>query len=199
MLQGVDDLMPIGEFSERSGLSAKRLRTYAAAGLLVPAAVDSASGYRYYAPGQLRDARLIDALRGAGVPLADVATVLREPTVERLDGWARAVEVDTAQRQAALRVARQLLLETDGQPIETTPKDGAMRLHTAARTDIGRVRERNEDAILCSPHVAARRRDRRRHGRPPGRRHGLSPDGRAHRRRVLGSVARRARSGGPRG
>ena len=40
MLQLVDDLMAIGEFSERSGLSAKRLRTYAAEGLLAPAAVD---------------------------------------------------------------------------------------------------------------------------------------------------------------
>lgn len=52
MLQLVDDLMAIGEFSERSGLSAKRLRTYAAEGLLAPAAVDPVSGYRYYSPGQ---------------------------------------------------------------------------------------------------------------------------------------------------
>ena len=37
MLELVDDLMAIGEFSERSGLSAKRLRTYAAEGLLAPA------------------------------------------------------------------------------------------------------------------------------------------------------------------
>src|SRR5829696_8171958 len=71
MLRSVDDLMPIGEFSERSGLSPKRLRTYAAGGLLVPAAIDSASGYRYYSPGQLREAQVIDALREAGMPLAD--------------------------------------------------------------------------------------------------------------------------------
>ena len=37
----------IGEFSARSGLSAKVLRSYAAAGLLVPAAVDPWTGYRY--------------------------------------------------------------------------------------------------------------------------------------------------------
>jgi protein phosphatase len=35
----VDELLVIGEFSARSGLSAKVLRSYAAAGLLVPAAV----------------------------------------------------------------------------------------------------------------------------------------------------------------
>src|SRR5436190_2039630 len=69
MLRRVDDLMSIGEFSARSGLSPNRLRSYAAAGVLVPAAVDSASGYRYYSPGQLHEAKVIDALRVAGMPL----------------------------------------------------------------------------------------------------------------------------------
>jgi len=81
--------MPIGEFSERSGLSPKRLRSYAAGGLLVPAAVDSASGYRYYSPGQLFGAELIDTLRAAGMPLADVAEFLRDPSGEQLDAWAQ--------------------------------------------------------------------------------------------------------------
>ncbi|MBV9284832.1 MAG: MerR family transcriptional regulator, partial [Acidimicrobiia bacterium] len=79
--------MPIGEFSEHSGLSAKRLRNYAAEGLLVPAAVDAGSGYRYYSPGQLRDAQLIDTLRAAGMPLADIAAFLRDPSAEHLDAW----------------------------------------------------------------------------------------------------------------
>jgi PPM family protein phosphatase len=105
----VDDLLPIGEFSERSGLSPKRLRSYAAAGLLVPAAIDSTSGYRYYSPGQLRDARLIDALRNAGMPLADIGGLLREPTAQQLDAWATRVASDAAQRQQALDVARRLL------------------------------------------------------------------------------------------
>src|SRR5436309_7083616 len=88
MLHCVDDLVPIGEFSVRSGLSPKRLRSYASAGLLVPAAVDSASGYRYYAPGQLREAQLIDALRAAGIPLAEIGALLRDPSGEQLDDWA---------------------------------------------------------------------------------------------------------------
>jgi len=61
----VDELLAIGEFSARSGLSAKVLRSYAAAGLLVPAAVDPWTGYRYYAPGQLPEAGLILLLRRA--------------------------------------------------------------------------------------------------------------------------------------
>lgn len=77
--------MPIGEFSERSGLSPKRLRSYAAGGLLVPAAVDSVSGYRFYSPGQLREAKLIDTLREAGMPLADIAALLRDRSCDQLD------------------------------------------------------------------------------------------------------------------
>lgn len=50
----MDELLAIGEFSARSGLSAKVLRSYAAAGLLVPAAVDPWTGYRYYALAQQR-------------------------------------------------------------------------------------------------------------------------------------------------
>ena len=56
MLRCVDNRVPIGEFSERSGLSPKRLRSCPAGGLLVSAAIDSASGYPYYFPDQLREA-----------------------------------------------------------------------------------------------------------------------------------------------
>src|SRR4051812_22308374 len=70
--------MSIGDFSARSGLSPKRLRSYAAIGLLTPAAVDPDTAYRYYSPGQLGDARLIDALRDAGIPLAEISVLLRE-------------------------------------------------------------------------------------------------------------------------
>ena len=94
MLHLVDDLMAIGEFSERSGLSAKRLRTYAAEGLLAPAAVDPVSGYRYYSPGQLADAQVIDALRQANVPLADIRVFMHRPSQEQLDVWEARLKTD---------------------------------------------------------------------------------------------------------
>lgn len=40
--------MPIGPFSEMTRLSVKALRIYDDMGLLPPAMVDDASGYRYY-------------------------------------------------------------------------------------------------------------------------------------------------------
>jgi len=154
----VHDLMAIGEFSERSGLSAKRLRTYATEGLLAPAAVDPGSGYRYYSPGQLADALVIDALRLAGVPLADIRTFLRQPTQEQLGVWARQLETDANHRQQALVLARQLLAadEDSSFPIaDPRSKERLMtRLRTAGRTDIGRLRENNEDVIVSSDRLA---------------------------------------------
>lgn len=158
MLCSVEDLMPIGEFSERSGLSPKRLRSYAADGLLVPAAVDAASGYRYYAPGQLREARLIDALRQAGMPLADIGTFLRDPSGEHLDAWVRHVERDAAHRQEALDLARRVL--ATGATAWTSvhgerPRKGSTKaLRSASRTDIGRVRDSHEDAVVGDERLA---------------------------------------------
>src|SRR5690348_18062495 len=100
--------MSIGDFSGLSGLSPKRLRSYAATGLLTPAAVDPETAYRYYAPGQLGDARLIDALRQAGIPLAEIRLLLRDRDPDRLDGWAGHVRADARRRQEALAIARSL-------------------------------------------------------------------------------------------
>lgn len=159
MLPFVDDLMPIGEFSERSGLSPKRLRSYSAGGLLVPAAVDSASGYRYYSSGQLRDAELIDALREAGMPLADIGALIRDPSREQLDAWARRMEMDATHRQKSLDRARRLLSieATSSTAVDNVRagKKSTMRLRTVSRTDIGRVRDNNEDTVVSSDRLAA--------------------------------------------
>ena len=69
MLDCVDNLVPIGEFSERSGVSPKRLPSYAPGGLLALAAIDSASGYRYYFPGPLDMTNSSLATRGLQVRL----------------------------------------------------------------------------------------------------------------------------------
>jgi DNA-binding transcriptional MerR regulator len=52
------------------------LRFYDRAGVLVPAWVDPVSGYRWYEPEQLEEARLLACLRRAGMPLADIRLVL---------------------------------------------------------------------------------------------------------------------------
>ncbi|MGI8665778.1 MAG: MerR family transcriptional regulator, partial [Jatrophihabitans sp.] len=72
-------MIGIGRMAGLSGLSVSALRFYDGAGILVPAAVDPANGYRGYAPAQLPAARIIAHLRRVGMPLADIGQVLREP------------------------------------------------------------------------------------------------------------------------
>ncbi|MBC3842233.1 MerR family transcriptional regulator [Streptacidiphilus sp. 4-A2] len=69
-------LVSIGGFARLSRLSPKALRLYDELGLLVPAHVDAETGYRWYAPEQLDQARLVSSLRRVGVPLARIRDVL---------------------------------------------------------------------------------------------------------------------------
>ncbi len=150
--------MPIGEFSERSGLSPKRLRTYAAAGLLVPAAVDPASGYRYYSPGQVREAEIIGTLRQAGMPLDEIRKVLNRSSPAQLDSWAVHLDSEAVLRRRALdRASHLLAVERTSFPTcgNQDSREAAMtHLKTAAQTERGRVRDNNEDAVTTTERVA---------------------------------------------
>ncbi|WP_345641832.1 DNA polymerase III subunit beta family protein [Streptomyces siamensis] len=66
----------IGEMARDSGLGVSALRFYDRAGVLVPAWVDPVSGYRWYEPEQLEEARLLARVRRAGMPLPDIRLVL---------------------------------------------------------------------------------------------------------------------------
>ena len=97
------DQMSIGEFARRSRLSAKALRLYDELGLLLPARVDEDSAYRFYEPGQLKQARLIAALRELQVPLADIKVILAlEPVraAERVRQFWAATEAGHTTRRA---------------------------------------------------------------------------------------------------
>ncbi len=71
-----DELISIGAFAARVRLSAKALRLYGRLGLLPPAYVDPATGYRYYRREQVERARTIVHLRHLDMPLAEVADVV---------------------------------------------------------------------------------------------------------------------------
>ena len=97
------DQMSIGEFARDSRLSAKALRLYDELGLLPPARVDEVSGYRFYEPGQLKQARLIAALRQLQVPLAEIKAILAlEPVqaAERVRQFWAATEAGHTTRRA---------------------------------------------------------------------------------------------------
>ncbi|MFD1660875.1 MerR family transcriptional regulator [Streptomyces caeni] len=71
-----DDLLTIGAFAARSRLSPKALRLYDRLGLLAPAHVDEASGYRYYRADQVGRARTVALLRRLDMPLSRIAEVV---------------------------------------------------------------------------------------------------------------------------
>jgi DNA-binding transcriptional MerR regulator len=87
-----EDLLSIGRFARLCRLSVKQLRHYDELGLLSPAWVDPGSGYRYYRPGQARDALAIGLLRSLDVPLTAIGEVLAP------DGGGRALIGEGAAR-----------------------------------------------------------------------------------------------------
>jgi DNA-binding transcriptional MerR regulator len=64
-------------FSRASSLSIKTLRAYHEGGILVPARVDPATGYRSYTADQLADAAIITRLRALDLPLDKVRQVIQ--------------------------------------------------------------------------------------------------------------------------
>lgn len=69
-------MFSIGEFSKLTGLSVRTLRFYHDKGLLVPATVDSDTGYRFYDERNLEAARVIVALRGLEFSIEDVGEIV---------------------------------------------------------------------------------------------------------------------------
>ncbi|HEY7143551.1 MAG TPA: helix-turn-helix domain-containing protein [Streptosporangiaceae bacterium] len=95
--------MSIGEFARLSRLSAKALRLYDELGLLMPEQVDPASGYRWYAPAQLRQAQLVASMRQIGMPLTDIKAITGldpHAVAERLARYWAAAEAEHAARRA---------------------------------------------------------------------------------------------------
>ena len=75
-----DELMTIGRFARLTGLSVGTLRHYDEVGLLVPASVDPASGYRRYRRDQAGQARHIRMLRWDDLPIEEIRQVINDET-----------------------------------------------------------------------------------------------------------------------
>jgi effector-binding domain-containing protein len=73
------ELVAIGRFARLTGLTIRAVRHYGELGLLEPALVDEATGYRYYGRGQVETAARIRRLRELELPLDQVRLVLAEP------------------------------------------------------------------------------------------------------------------------
>lgn len=104
------ELVPIGAFAQRTGLTASALRFYADSAVLTPASIDASTGYRLYSASQETRAITLRRLREIGMSLADIRTVLdAEPTAacELIDEHVQTVMIDadrTRREAAAVKV-----------------------------------------------------------------------------------------------
>ena len=71
-----DELLPIGRFARLAGLTIGALRHYDEAGVLQPADVDPATGYRRYRRDQVATARAVAALRDLELSLPAIRALL---------------------------------------------------------------------------------------------------------------------------
>jgi DNA-binding transcriptional MerR regulator len=120
-------LLTIGEFARQTRLTPKALRIYDDTGLLRPAEVDPAHGHRRYGAGQVRLARLIGMLRGAGMSLAEIGLLVadlgqdRDLAMARLDQYLTDLEARHTSRRFLIRHIHAILREEDQPmfPIQT--------------------------------------------------------------------------------
>ncbi|WP_410622307.1 MerR family transcriptional regulator [Amycolatopsis sp. cmx-8-4] len=102
-------MFSIGDFARHGRVSVRMLRHYDALGLLRPARVDPATGYRSYTAGQLARLNRIVALKDLGFTLEQVRTLLAEEVpVERVRGMLdlRRAELETAVAESAAKLAQ---------------------------------------------------------------------------------------------
>jgi DNA-binding transcriptional MerR regulator len=165
--QGVErKYLRAGEFGAAGRLSPKALRLYAEQGLLMPASVDPATGYRYYTPDQLPRARLIARLRRLGLPLARIgflADLTPEARALELRGWLR-TQRSLFDEQAAVMEA----LRWSGEDIALTD---AVALRDVPATKV-LCRSRHVDSAALADLTRTAERDIREHLRASGLRDG---------------------------
>jgi serine/threonine protein phosphatase PrpC len=152
------DLLTIGAFAQASRLSPKALRLYDSLGLLTPAHVDEVSGYRFYRPDQLERARLVAWLRRLGMPLTRIGAVC-DLARDAPDQAAAQIAVYWAETEAELTARRALaaylISYLSGDEPTMPGTQPALAIRYAARSDIGRQRDRNQDTAYAGQRLLA--------------------------------------------
>jgi DNA-binding transcriptional MerR regulator len=110
-----DRLLSISVFARRSRLSMKALRLYERQGLITPAHVEHANGYRWYRESQLVNARLVAMLRRLDMPLAQVSEIVSAAGQRRAEllaaYWEEVERRVASQRELAAHLRLRLLGE----------------------------------------------------------------------------------------
>jgi DNA-binding transcriptional MerR regulator len=122
-------MFSIGEFARHGRVSVRMLRHYDAIGLIRPACVDVATGYRFYEASQLDELNRVIALKDLGFTLQQVQAILEEKvSAAELRGMLklRRAEIQASIEAETTRLARveaRLLTIEDGARV---PADGVV-------------------------------------------------------------------------
>jgi DNA-binding transcriptional MerR regulator len=131
-------LLSIGDFSRMTHLSVKALRHYHDVGLLEPARIDGASGYRFYEVDQVPVAQVVRRLRDLGMPLDQVKSVLDAPDVtarnKEIAAHLTRMEAELAQTRETVAGLRALLA--------APPQRLPVQFHSIPATGAVAIRER---------------------------------------------------------
>ncbi|MBO2437266.1 MerR family transcriptional regulator [Actinomadura nitritigenes] len=132
--------LSIGDFSRATHMSVKTLRHYHRVGLLEPAHVDPATGYRRYTAEQIPTAQVIRRFRDLGMPLDDIDAVLAAPDVharnERIVAHLHRLEDDLGRTRRAVAALRDLLAPPPADASANVELRGVPAVRAAAVTGV---------------------------------------------------------------
>ncbi|MFF1694595.1 MerR family transcriptional regulator [Streptomyces sp. NPDC058257] len=127
----------IGDFARHGRVSVRMLRHYDATGLLRPAHVDPASGYRYYSAVQLARLNRIIALKDLGFTLQQVRDIVDEKVAaEELRGMLR---LRQAELETAMALARARLVQVEAR-LQAIESEGHMPTNDVVIKSVPTVR-----------------------------------------------------------
>ncbi len=94
----------IGLFSKIGKVTVKALRFYEEEGLLIPARIDGATGYRYYDTGQIPRLHKIVALKQCGFSIPEIKSILGGKNIASLFAGRRS-RLEAEVREASLQLS----------------------------------------------------------------------------------------------
>ncbi len=140
-------MFAIGDFARLGRVSVRMLRHYDAIGVLRPATVDTASGYRFYQADQLRRLNRIIALKDLGFTLQQVQAILDEKvSAEELRGMLR---LRRAQLEAQLSADAARLAGVEAR-LRTIETEGYMSTEDVILKELPRLRVAELTAVAAS-------------------------------------------------
>ncbi len=140
-------MFSIGDFARLGRVSVRMLRHYDAIGLLPPASVDQASGYRFYHADQLRRLNRVIALKDLGFTLQQVKAILDDQVnVDELRGMLR---LRRAQLEAQMTADAARLASVEAR-LRMIEQEGHMNTEDVVLKEVTPIRIAELTAIAAS-------------------------------------------------